>query len=180
MQSLTKEELAQLSNDELASRMDTILLEKELENYGQEIVALNKVFRDMRSVVTILNTPYVQKLDEPKKRKICYLTFNTLLQMEYTSFTSGAKNHYIYRHTSTRKVDWSSSSTQVNNAALTQFGIISSRISMECFMQLLHYLGTGEEIKAKSTFKAFKKWLNNPNNPFSYFAIHWISLRLNS
>lgn len=172
MQSLTKEELVQLSNDELALRMDTILLNKEIENYGIEITKRNKVFQDQRSVVTILNTNYIQRLDEQEQRKICYLTFNTLLQMEYTSFTSGAKNHYIYRLTSSRVVNWSSPSTQVNNAALTQFSIISSRITMECFMQLLHYIDTGKEIKAKSTFKAFKKWLNNPENPFSYFATH--------
>ena len=175
MQSVTKEELAQLNNSDLALRMDNILLEREVENYGAESVARNKVFRDMRSVVTILNTSHVQKKDDIKQRKICYLTFNTLLQLEYTSLTSAFKNHYVYRHNSTMTQNWNSSSTQVTNGALTQFGIISSRITMECFMQLLHYLDTDEEIKAKSTFKAFKKWLNNPSNPFSYFATHTLS-----
>lgn len=170
MESLTKEELGKLSNDDLARRMDTILLNKEIENYGIEITKRNKVFQEQRSVVTILKTKYIQKLDEKRQRKICYLIFNTLLQMEYTNFTSGAKNHYIYRHTSTQTVNWSSPSTQVNNAALTQFGIISSRITMECFMQLLHYIDTGNEINGKSTFKAFKKWLNNPQKPIFIFC----------
>ncbi len=172
MESITKEELAKLSNNDLALRMDSILLEREIENYGAKSVARNKASRDMRSVVTILNTLHVQRQDKTQRRKICYLTFNTLLQMEYTSLTSAIKNHFVYRHTSTMTQNWNSSSTQITNAALTQFGIISSRISMECFMQLLHYLDTSEEIKAKSTFKAFKKWLNNPDNPFSFFAVH--------
>ena len=172
MKSITLEELAHLSNDELALRMDTILVNKEVEIYGIQSLKRNEIFHKLNSVVTILNTKYVKALNEVKQRKICYLTFNTLLQMEYTSFTSEAKNHYIYPN---GIVNWSSSSSQIRNAALTQFSIISSRITMECFMQLLHYLDTGEEIKAKSTFKAFKKWLNNPNNIFSYFATHTLS-----
>jgi len=172
MKSLTLNELANLSNYDLALRMDSILINNEIEIYGIHSLERNKNFRNLHSVVTILNTKYVKTLNEEKQRKICYLTFNTLLQMEYTSFTDGAKNHYIYLN---GVVNWSSSSTQIRNAALTQFGIISSRITMECFMQLLHYLDTGEEIKAKSTFKAFKKWLNNPNNIFSYFATHTLS-----
>ena len=177
MQSLTKEELSQLSNDDLALRMDTILLNKEIENYGIEIIERHKVFHEQRSVVTILNTRLIKALDEKIQRKICYLTFNTLLQMQYTDFTAGASNHYVYRHTSTRTTNWGSPSTQIVNSALTQFSIISSRITMECFMQLVHFIDTGKEINNKSTFKAFKKWLNNENNPFSYFA--WYTLRAN-
>lgn len=175
MQPLTKEELSQLSNNELALRMDTILLNKEVENYGLEHVELHKVFHEKRSVVTILNTKIIQNLDETIQRKVCHLTFNTLLQMQYTDFTSGASNHYIYRHTSTQTTNWNSPSTQITNAALTQFGIISSRITMECFIQLVHVIDTGKRIEARSKLGAFKKWLNKDNNPFSYFA--WYTLR---
>ena len=40
-------------------------------------------------------------------------------------------------------------------------------------MELVHFLGTGERINSnKSTFKSFKKWLQDAENPFSYFATH--------
>ena len=69
MKSITIEELAQLSNNDLALRMDSILLEREIENYGAKSVPRNKISRNMRSVVTILNTVHVQKQDETQKRK---------------------------------------------------------------------------------------------------------------
>jgi len=84
-----------------------------------------------------------------------------------------ATNHYIYAPNYSEETTWNSPNIQIKSAALRQWGIVSSRISMECFMQLLHYLGEGERIRSKkSTFGAFKKWLLNADNPFSYFATH--------
>lgn len=170
---LTQEELHNLSVDELASRMDTILLESEIEIYGPEVVAHKQRFSHKPSVSKILSTTDVQAMEVGQQRAICHLAFNTLLQMEYTMFTCAASNHYVYGPNLDEEKRWGFPTIQIRNAALNQFGIISSRISMEAFMELLHYLGTGERIKSKkSTFKSFKKWLNNPKNPFSYFATH--------
>ena len=170
---LTKEEIANLSVDDLSNRMDAILEANELERYGPQIHAIKMEGHGRPSVRKVLNTKHVQSVSLEKQRVICYLTFNTLLQMEYSSVASAASNTIVYTPGFDNDKSWKSVKVQVNNAALNQFGIISSRISMECFMELLHYLGEGERIRAKkSTFKSFKKWLNNPQNPFSYFATH--------
>lgn len=146
--------------------MDSIVLESLSERYGPHPPP-------QPLVSEILSTSYVQKMNESKQRTICHLTFNTLLQMQYTDFTGAMSNHYIFGENYDESKSWDSPTIQIRKAAINQFAIISSRISMECFMQLLHFLGTGERIKSKkSTFKSFKKWINNPENPFSYFATH--------
>ncbi|EKO3846483.1 hypothetical protein M0357_001576 [Vibrio harveyi] len=169
---LSKEELQQLTVIELASRMDAILEENEIERYGLEAFQFKKDMPGRPSVTRILQTNHVAKMDTDKQRTLCYLAFNTLLQMEYSNVASAASNTIVYSRNYSEE-SWKSVKTQVNNSALNQFQIISSRISMECFMELVHFLGEGERIRAKkSTFKSFKKWLNNPENPFSYFATH--------
>jgi len=169
---LSKEELRQLPVIELTSRMDAILEANEIERYGSEVFQLKNDMPGRPSVTRVLQTKHVQRMDIEKQRTLCYLTFNTLLQMEYSNVASSASNVIVYTPNFNGE-SWKSVRTQVNSAALDQFQIISSRISMECFMELVHYLGEGERIRSKkSTFKSFKKWLNNPQNPFSYFATH--------
>lgn len=169
---ITKEEIRDLTVKELAERMDAILEQNELERYGPERLKSKKDFPGEPSVLKILNSNHVQKMDEEKQRKICHLSFSTMLQMEFSNVASAASNHFVYVPGFTDD-NWKSVKTQVNSAALDQFQIISSRISMEYFMELLYFLGEGERIKTKdSTFKKVKKWLNNPDNRFSYFAVH--------
>jgi hypothetical protein len=161
-----------LNTDELASRMDAILQESIIERYG-EVAHELMMFDHLPSVVKILSTKHVTQLEPEKQREVCHLAFKCILQMQYTEFSHAATNHYVYGSTYNEDTTWNSSNAQIRNAALRQWGIISSRISMECFMELLHYLGKGESIKAKkSTFKSFKKWLLDAENPFSYFATH--------
>ena len=170
---LSKEEIQKLSVEDLGSRMDALLEANELERYGPQVHKIKMEMHGRTSVKKLLNTKQVQKMSSEKQRTICHLTFNTLLQMEYSSVASAASNSIVYGPNFNEQESWKSVKVQVNSAALNQFGIISSRIAMECFMELLHYLGEGERIRAKkSTFKSFKKWLNNPQNPFSYFATH--------
>ena len=144
---LDQNELSNLSINDLSIRMDNILLEHVNERYGSII---SKDILDFKpSVSKILNTNTVKKMTDCNKRKLCYLTFNTLLQMEYTNFTFGASNLYIHNKTKNDN-KWQSATTQIRNAAITQFGIISSRISMECFMELLYFLGEKKRIETKN------------------------------
>lgn len=169
---LTKEEIRSLSTHDLAQRMETILERNETERYPAEYFEFDKQFPKASSVIKIFNSQKVQRMTDEKQRTVCYLSFNTLLQIQFSIVASAATNHLVYKPGFTNE-HWKSVKTQVNSAALNQFTIISSRISMECFMKLLYFLGEGEEIKSKkSTFKSFKKWLNNPKNPFSYYATH--------
>jgi hypothetical protein len=166
IEQLDNEQLQALSLNDLASRMDSIIFTSYLERYG-----VNPI--EKPSVRKILSTKNVKEMPEDKQHFVCHLTFNYLLQMEYTEFTFAVTNQYIYGDKSNDKTRWSSSKIQIRNAALKQACIISSRISMECFMQLVYFLGTGEKLDAhKSTFKKFKKWLLDIENPFSYFATH--------
>lgn len=163
---LTKDDILSLSVHDLASRMDSLVLESLSERYGLH-------HHPQPLVSEILLTPHVQKMNESKQREVCYLTFNTLLQMHYTDFAGVISNKFIFGDKYNKCKSWGSPTIQIRTAAINQFTVISSRISMECFMQLLHFLGTGERIKAKkSTFKSFKKWINDAKNPFSYFATH--------
>ena len=169
---ITKEETRNLTVNDLAVRMDAILDQNELERYGPKSLERRKDFPGTPSVIKILNSNHVQKMGEGKQRTVCYLSFSTMLQMQFSSVASAASNTIVYVPGFTDE-NWKSVKTQINSAALEQFEIISSRISMECFMRLLHFLGEGEKLKSsKSTFKSFKKWLNDPENPFSYFATH--------
>ncbi|MCK4829757.1 hypothetical protein KA005_79265, partial [bacterium] len=152
--------------------MDTIIQESIVERYGEVAYKL-KMFDHQPTVAKILETKHVEQLDPEKQREICHLAFKCILQMQYTEFSHAATNHYIYGTKYNEDAIWKSPNIQIKYAALRQWGIVSSRISMECFMQLLHYLGKGERIKSKkSTFGAFKKWLLDADNPFSYFATH--------
>jgi hypothetical protein len=165
---LSKDDLSKLSLEELAFRMDSIIQTSEKEKY-------NKIhyFEPYPSVKKIITSIHVNKMSKNEKRNICHLTFNCILQMKYTEFTSTAANHYIYGLGYDEEKSWLYPTMHIRNAALKQFNIISSRIEMECFMQLIHFLGTGKRIKSKkSTFKSFKKWLFDVENPFSYFAMH--------
>lgn len=170
---LSKDEIQKLSIESLASRMDSLLEINQLERYGPDQHKFYMGFQDRPTVKKLLNTKYVQQMPSENQRSICHLTFNTMLQMEYSSVASAATNCMVYRPNFNEQESWKSVKVQINNAALDQFSIISSRIAMECFMELLHFLGEGKRIRAKkSTFNSFKKWLNNPQNPFSYFATH--------
>lgn len=165
---LSKEEIQELSTEQLSSRMDALLEANEIERYGSQAHTLHRP-----SIREILNTKHVQNMSIEKQRAICHLIFNTFLQMEYSNVASAASNIFVYGQNYNEHESWKSVKIQVNRSALIQFNIISSRIIMECFMELLHYLGEGERIRAKkSTFQSFKKWLNDPKNPFSYFATH--------
>ena len=169
IQELSKEEVQRLSVNDLALRMDEVLTSNHFERYPhlKDIAHCHMPFRP--SVIDFVNTAHVKNMEDRKQKAVAYLLFNTLLQMEYSNASSAALNYLVH----SQENPWSSARCQVNNAAFTQFGIISSRISMECFMELVHYLGEGERIKSKrSTFKSFKKWLNDSKNPFSYFATH--------
>lgn len=172
--SLIKEQVEQLTVVELAARMDSIFLLYREERYEPDYLERTKAIQERRpSVSKILSTIQVQKMTEEQQRQICRLTFNWLLQMAYTEFTSAISNHYIFDSNYNETMSWLSPSVQIRHAGLTQFRIISSRIAMECFMELVHYLGTGERINSKkSTFGKFKKWLLIDGNKYSYFARH--------
>ena len=116
--SLNHDEILNLSVDDLAHRMDSIFFASTVERYGKDFIERSNYFEHRPTVSKILSTNHLQQMAEEKKRSVCYLTFNCLLQMEYTEFTCAASNHYIYGNTYDENISWLSPSLQIRNAAL--------------------------------------------------------------
>jgi len=165
IEAITPEGIRSLSVSGLATRMDRILMESIFERFGAN-------HPKQPLVSEILSTEMVQAMEEDKQRTVCHLTFKMFLQMQYTMEISSCTSSFIFGTNYDENESWRSPTIQIRSAASKQHEIISSRISMEYFMQLLHFIGVGEEITNKSKFRGFKKWLNDTQNPFSYFATH--------
>ncbi|UOG50913.1 hypothetical protein [Leptospira noguchii] len=151
--------------------MDSILLMQHIEIYGNIDIIKERFSIFNPSVVNLLNTKIVSVMSEEDKQKIIDMMFKCIIQMKYTEFTSGVMNLIVYDSNFDPQISWKSPTKQIQYSALSQFSIISSRISMEYFMRLLYYLGEKKEFNPKkSAFKDLKKWLFRIDNPFSFFA----------
>ena len=154
---LTENELNNLDNNELVSRMDAILSAPYWGHRGRKIMLL--------SVKNIFDTKSVQSFSLDFQRKIIYKAFGLLLQLHYTDFSCSANFFQI-----PEKDD--SLTKQLYSAARNQWTYVSSRIVFEYFIHLTYMMGTGEEFRmGKSAIKKYKNWLKNKNNPYTYFAI---------
>jgi hypothetical protein len=68
-------------------------------------------------------------------------------------------------------LDWASPIFRLRFGAINQYQIISSRISIEIFIDLLYCIETGERLTSKkSKLKKFRTWLQDVHNKFHYFA----------
>lgn len=167
MEPISESELDALPLESVIRRMDEFLTQTQIERYGR-ISPLEKV--SLPSELT--NSAVVLKKPEVVRRKIAYLCFDYLVQLQLESVSSGMANHILY----TESYDishWCSPTFRLRERALRQYQTISSRIAFEIFIELLHVIETGERLhtnKSNSKLKAFKKWLREPANRFHYFA----------
>jgi hypothetical protein len=158
--------LKELRLPELVQRMDALITESIVERYG----VCNESFRK-GLVSDIVNSKQVSVLSEDKQRKIAYIAFSYIVQMELNSVASGFSNKILFTQEYDEKLSWQSPVFRLRDGAIAQYEIISSRIAMEIFMDLLHCIETGERLRSKrSKLKAFQKWLCDPVNQFHYFA----------
>ena len=156
MNKLTENELDNLDNNELVSRMDAILSSPYWERRTKEIMLL--------SVKNISDTKCVQSFSPDFQRKIIYKAFGLLLQLHYTDFSNSATFFQIADKDETL-------TKQLHSAARNQWTYVSSRIVFEYFMHLTYMMGTGKEYMGKSGIKKYKTWLKEKDNPYTYFAI---------
>lgn len=146
--------------------MDEILLQSIIERYGQ----VHEGFPICR-VSDILNTQKVVAKSDEQRRKIAYITFSYLVQLELHSVSSGFSNKILFTPDYNDTSSWQSPLFRLRDGALSQYQIVSSRIAMEIFMDLLHCIETGQRLRSKrSKLKSFQKWLCDPANQFHYFA----------
>jgi hypothetical protein len=166
--SLSQRELQELALQMLVQRMDDILRHSLRERYGTGI-AYERF--PVCLVSDIVNTQKVAALSDEEKRKIAHISFSYLVQLELISVASGFTNAILYTPEYDEKVSWLSPLFRLRDGAIRQYQIVSSRMAMEIFMDLLYYIETGHRLESKrSKLKAFRKWLCDSTNQFHYFA----------
>lgn len=164
MDSLDLATLKALPFEKLVQRMDDILLRSNYERYGATHLPMSLVSK-------IISTAQIVALPDDKKRRIAHIAFDYLVELELNSVSSGFTNRILFTPEYDEKTSWLSPVFRLRHGAIHQYQIISSRIALEIFMDLLHCIETGDRLKARrSKIKAFRKWLKDSKNQFHYFA----------
>jgi len=157
MKQLTNSNLDNLDLYALVDRMDEILAAPYWYRRGNKIMKL--------SVRSLIATKQVQSYSSAFQRNIAYKTFGLMLQLLYAQFSTSAQ-FFSVPGTDDPIAE------QLYNAARQQWTIISSQVVFEYLMHLLYMLGTGQKFPSgKGASKRFKKWLKEPCNSYTYFAI---------
>jgi hypothetical protein len=163
MNPLTEEQLDELPLSALIQRMDAFLVQSHKERYGSSLASIELTSQ-------LMGTACVRQRSETEQRKIAYVCFSYLVQLQMESVASGMTNKILYAEKYTEQ-DWLSPVFRLREGALRQYSTISSRIAFEIFIDLLHIIDTGERLSVKkSKLKSFRGWLKNVNNKFHYFA----------
>ena len=166
MHQVRQAELEELPVSVLVQRMDEILQGSLAERYG-----VNRNGFPENLVSDIITTKKVSGYPEALQKKIAHITFAYLVELELNSVSSGFANAILFTRDYDEKTSWLSSTFRLREGAIRQYQIVSSRIAMEIFMDLLHCIETGERLESKrSKLRAFRKWLCDTANPFHYFA----------
>jgi hypothetical protein len=157
MKQLTESDLDNLDLYALVERMDEILAAPHWYRHHNRILKI--------SVRSLITTRQVQLYSPAFQRKIAYKAFGLILQLLYTQFSTSAQ---FFRVPGADDPI----AEQLYDAARQQWTIISSQVVFEYLMHLLYMLGTGQDFPSgKGASKRFKKWLKEPHNPYTFFAI---------
>ena len=163
---LSQVELDELPVAALVERMDALLQESRTERYGTN----RNVFPESL-VSQIISTQRVSALLDDLRKRIANISFAYLVELELNSVSSGFANTVLFNGDYDEQASWLSPTFRLREGAIRQYQIVSSRIAMEIFMDLLYCIETGERLVAKrSKLKAFRNWLCDVSNPFHYFA----------
>lgn len=173
LQSLTRDEVRSLDSKTLAHRMDNIREVSQLERHGPNMFKLQSEISGFPRVADLLETKAATQLDEEGKKKLADIAFRFLLQLDLLIVASGIGNKVLYGRAYTDS-QWASPAYQMRNAVLGQYQIVASRIALECFFELIHVAHKKKRMDGKSKFRAFKKWVAEPDNPYRYFVGHII------
>lgn len=167
MNPISEDELDKLSVADLALRMDQFIQ----ESFAERNIHLPPGFPQTINLVSqLMATKTISEKTDQEQRKIAYKTFSFLIQLDMGSISIGMQNATLYGPQFSDE-KWQSPVFRLKHAVLTQYKVISSRMSFEVFMELLHLIRTGNKIRdGKSKINAFRKWLCAVDNPFHYFA----------
>jgi hypothetical protein len=141
-------------------------LQSIIERYGQ----VHEGF-PVCKVSDIINTLKVTEQSDANRRRIAHIAFSYLVQLELCAVSSGFSNLILYTSDYNDESSWNSPLFRLRDGAIRQYQIVSSRMAMEIFMDLLHCIDMGQRLESKrSKLKRFQKWLCDPCNQFYYFA----------
>lgn len=165
MAPLDEQQLKDLGLEALVQRMDELILESVHERYGKIHCPIPSLVGD------IVNSQKVASQPEEQRRKIAHIAFSYLIQLELSAVSSGFSNRILFTADYDENSSWKSPLFRLRDGAMRQYEIVSSRMAMEIFVDLLHCIETGHRLKSKrSKLKSFQKWLCDPTNQFHYFA----------
>lgn len=163
---LEEEDVEGMSLTSLVQRMDEVRQRAQQERYGDLAAATG--FPPLPLVRDIMKTSRVAAMDDTTARGVAYCAFRYLLQQDLLSVGLGIANRELFGP-DYDEARWRSPLFRMRAAMLDQYGIVASRIALECFFQLLHMVWTGTEMRGRSKFGAFRKWVLEEGNPFVYF-----------
>ena len=148
MEQLDQQALKDLALPELVRRMDEIFLESVRERYGQ----IHEAF-PVSLVSDIVDSRRVSAESVEQRRRIAYITFAYLVQLDLHAVSGGFANRILFTPEYDDKSSWQSPLFRLRDGAIRQYQIVASRIAMEIFMDLLHCIETGRRLEAKSRIK---------------------------
>jgi len=167
MHQISQEELNELSVSDLVERMDALLQRSRRERYAP----LPKGFPAESLVGQIITTKKVSVFSDTIQKRIAHIAFAYLVELELNHVSGGFANALLYNSDYDEQTSWLSPTFRLRDGAIRQYEIVSSRIAMEIFMDLLHCIETGDRLKSRrSKLKRFRQWLVDAGNPFYYFA----------
>lgn len=154
MNAISFEEMQAFSNADLVNRMDLVLRTARAERLHPYY---NENFDLDPYVIQFFRTRSFQELQPDQVRPAIWKTFDLIVQMEYVRSYGDFQNSLpLPQH---HGEPWESPRQMIPFLALEQAAIIGARVVLERFMDLIHYLATGDELRGASKFGAFKDWL---------------------
>ena len=166
--------------DEIIESMDRLFFDLKTEKLGgsgenyvpvgasrfDPISAQEKHVFPVPVVSDIINSREVSSADNDKIRKITDVAFRYLIQLEFFD-ASVEIGDMVQRSWEAEKTIQS----RIRMASSLQHQVISSRIALECFFDLIKVCGSGERFRGrKGKFISYKKWVTSKRNIYSKFA----------
>ena len=163
---LSQAKLDELPVSALVERMDALIQWSRAERYGANCNGSPE-----NLVSHIITTQRVSAFSGAIQKRIAHISFAYLVELELNSVSSGFANALLFNGHYDEQTSWLSPTFRLREGAIRQYQIVSSRIAMEIFMDLLYCIETGQRLEAKrSKLKSFRNWLCDTKNPFHYFA----------
>lgn len=150
-------ELDSLSLTDLVIRMDKVLEISQLERYENLPSEVLSHYLNLKpTVMEFLSTKLVSQKSPDQQRFLVWLFFGFLVQMELCDVAGGISNRVLFDSGYHESESWRSPAFTLRRGVIRQFDVLSSRVAMDIFMDLLYAIDGGQRLAStKSKFKIF-------------------------